>query len=247
MKRTLKPYEINHLRKFGIDPFAIEEYGEMPVEYITKKAEFYGRIFEVNENVLIPRIESEKIIDLALKLLEDKESVSFADVGCGSGILGITIAAELEKSHKQYSGILSDISKKALAIAKINATRILGGNSSKLKIIESDLFSDFEKQKFDLIAANLPYIPSLRIPELSESVKNFEPHKALDGGENGLFFIKKLLSEAFEFLKTDGRIILEVDDTHDESKISQTITKSWNVKILKDEFEKTRYWICRMK
>ena len=116
--RKFTALEINHLLKFGVDPFNLNlnKIKEMPVEYITGFSEFYGRVFEVNNKVLIPRIETERLIDLALNFVRLKKltKVKFCDVGTGSGVIGITFAKELEKRNIFFKATLSDISEDAL-------------------------------------------------------------------------------------------------------------------------------------
>lgn len=253
--RKFTPIEINHLLKYGFDPSRVTD--NRPVEYITCFAEFYGREFKVNKNVLIPRIETEDIIDLArLKIKGQKEKILFADIGTGSGAIGITFAAELIRIGQHFEGYLSDVSKAAISIAKYNSKNILNSINencftgkltpeSKIKIINSNLLENYPKTKqksFDLIIANLPYIPSSRINELDNSVKDYEPHNALDGGSDGLLYIRKLLSQAKNFLKPKGFIILEVDDSHTSS---QEFEKDWDIEIRSDQFEKNRFWILQ--
>src|SRR5260221_518330 len=221
--RQFTPYELNLLNRFGFDPdkAATDFPVDMPVEYITQKAEFRGLIFGVNENVLIPRIETEEMIDLALKNLpsilefrsSDFESLIFADVGTGSGCIGISFAVELQKMGRNFKGILSDNFNDAVETAINNVQNLLP--NSAIEVIKSDLLANYPAVKFDIIFANLPYIPEGRI--LQNSVQNFEPHSALFGGPDGLNYIREFLKQAKNFLANDGFIILEVDDTHTNS------------------------------
>jgi len=267
MTRKLKPREINHLQKHGIDPFDIND--NRPVEYITGFAEFFGRDFIVNDDVLIPRPETERIIDIALNHIDRKIKchaepveastfssskqthyfINFADVGCGNGAIGITFAKEFEKRNIDYSGILSDVSEKALQVAKSNIEAgrpfLPAGRSRRLQLIQSNLLSNYPKShKFDIIFANLPYIPSSRVHNLDSSVKDFEPHLALDGGEDGLTLIRQLLHQAKSYLKNYGIIILEVDDTHTDAS---AFGNDYEIEILKDENKKNRFWILKNK
>jgi release factor glutamine methyltransferase len=253
--RTWTPYEFNLLTKLGFDPIVLAETvdSNIPVEYITGKAEFRNLVFDVNSHVLIPRVETEEIVDIIINELRvtsyelsPNKIFSFADVGTGSGAIGISIAKEFLNRGVQFAGILSDISEESLDVAKQNATRILGHNSD-IKFAKSDLLSSYPKGlKFDLITANLPYIPSARIEMLDSSVKDFEPTLALDGGEDGLMYIKKLLRDAKSFLKKDGKIILEVDDSHDEN-VAKQFKNEWEIDVRKDQNEKVRFWICQSK
>ena len=113
-----------------------------------------------------------------------------------------------------------------------------------MKTFRSDLLSDISAQKFDLILANLPYIPSSRIAKLDPSVRDYEPHLALDGGEDGLKFIRKLSDQAPYYLNLNGTLLLEVDDTHDE-KVAEDFSGNWDIEIRSDQNHKIRYWICK--
>ena len=195
---------------------------QKPPEYTMEKAIFYGQEFIVSPDILIPRIETEEIINMV------PEPKIIADVGCGCGCIGITLA----KKFPDATVYLSDISEAALKIAR--------RNSKKETIITSDLLSHYPKNLyFDAIVANLPYIPTDRINKLPGSVKNFEPHLALDGGPNGTTLINKLLSQLPKHLKPGGLAILEIDDTHTLKDFK--IPKNFKAKIKKDQFGRNRF------
>lgn len=177
-----------------------------PVAYITSHKEFYGRDFMVTPDVLIPRPETEDLVELALKYAADTAPQRIIDVGCGSGCVGITL--KLERPALDVT--LSDISEKALAIAQQNATRL----RSDVKLTRSDLLLSPEIQKlrskcyFDLIVANLPYVSrAWKVsPELA-----YEPDQALFAKDNGLELIKRLIEQSLEYLHSNGQLILEAD------------------------------------
>lgn len=268
MQRKFNTYEFNWLIKHGVDPTKLDlkKVGSTPVEYLVGQAEFFGREFVVNKNVLIPRVETEQVIKIAIdhltlselrsdfpllqeRVVEDRVRLVFADIGTGSGCIGITFALELEKLGINYEGYLSDKSEKALDIASQNKEAL--SPSSNIEIFKSDLLEDYWKlearnSRLDVIFANLPYIPSNRIKKLDSSVKDFEPQKALDGGKDGLKYIKKLLIQAPKYLAPKGIVILEVDDSHDELRAASLELQDWNIKVLKDENEKVRFWICKI-
>ena len=235
-KRIFSVFEKNLLIKNKIDFNDIST--DMPVEYIVGKAQFYGNEFLVNGAVLIPRIETEEIIDLVLKY--KKNFATVADIGCGSGCIGITLFLQLKNIKKI---VLADISNFALEIAKKNAEILISKFALKhFSFIESNLFSKFPKNlKFDLIVANLPYIPHMRIKKLDKSVKDFEPIIALDGGEKGSVIINNLLKEIRDRLNNLGIAILEIDDTHNLSSFK--IDLGLKAKIIKDKFERNRFLI----
>jgi release factor glutamine methyltransferase len=180
----------------------------IPIAYILGYKEFYGRNFIVNKSTLIPRPESEEIINIVKKILPSTAynlpPTSLIDVGTGSGCLGITLKLEFPT----IDVALTDISPDALKIAKVNAKKL----SVDVKIIQSDLLSNYE-QKTDIIVANLPYVN----PEWKRSPEtNFEPDLALFADDNGMLLIKQLIDQASDILTTGGYLILESDPEQHE-------------------------------
>lgn len=222
----------------------------MPVEYVTGHCGFYGRDFFVDKRVLIPRVEEEDFIRLALTYLPSSfnlhpSTFSFADLGTGSGILGITLCKELLALGVQPIVYLSDISKDALKVTKRNVARLLQEEDlPRVNILKSDLFDNYPPDlKFDLIVANLPYIPSDRIPKLHSSVRDFEPHLALDGGADGLKLINKCVQRLPSRLKPRGTAILEIDETHRLSNFPKI--KNLTYQLEKDQFGKVRFLVVQ--
>ncbi len=254
-KRIFNPYELAQLAKHNISDFDLEkisqELGEkfldIPVEYITGFCEFRKQDFHVTRDTLIPRVETEEIIDLVFELLDQKE-ITFADIGTGSGVIGISFAKELLSKGISYKGYLSDVSQEALRVARNNAQVILGKQGSEnvnnIEFIESSLFEKFPEITCDVVFANLPYIPSKNIETLDVSVKNFEPVSALDGGHDGLDLIRILLNQVPAYLKPNGVVLLEVDDSHVDATEFLNI---WNVEIKHDQFGNNRFWILKIK
>jgi release factor glutamine methyltransferase len=254
--RKLSVQEKNHLIKFNPELLDNKEILETdtPVEYLTGKAEFYNNIFNVNQHTLIPRIETEKIIDLALSYTKDfKGIIKFCDIGCGSGAIGITFAIELLKRKIEFKGILSDISDEAINACRENLNLLkqyLGDKNPivLIQICQSDLFEKYNStEMFDLVFANLPYVPTARMKLLDDSVKNYEPHLALDGGESGAKIIFTFLDQAKKRVNFDSIILMEVDDTHDASfiELNKESLLDWKVEVINDEFGKNRFWVCR--
>ena len=241
-KRIFSPYERNQLQRWApeTDPNSI---GEAPIEYITGHVEFCGLDFLVTPDTLIPRIESEQIVIMALQYIEDQEPSHpvIADIGTGSGCLGLSLAVTLGKRQIPYTIFLSDISPKALKVADLNAQRLLH-SPENIFFQESNLLEDFPKIKFDLILANLPYIPTPNLNNLESSVKDFEPKIALDGGSKGNLFINALLSKLPQYLSQRGKAIFEINDTHDLDSFS--IPKNLSFKIENDCFQKPRFLVC---
>ncbi len=243
MKRLLSPYELNHLRRHGIDPEKIDEYGQMPVEYITGYAEIYRREFVVNQHVLIPRVEEEDLIHLALEQCPKIDSLVIADIGTGSGCLGISLFLELKKQGRQSRVYLSDISDQALDIARVNIERLIKGRDREsISVVRSDLFAAYPSGlQFDLIVANLPYIPSRSIASLDLSVRDYEPRLALDGGPDGLAVIKKFLEQVLHRMRKRGKIVIEVNETHQPNQLK--ILEKYVTEIHEDQFGKQRFWV----
>ena len=154
-----------------------------PLQYLTGKAEFYGLDFRVNPSVLVPRPETEILADRAIAIAGDYEKPAIADIGCGSGALAVTLGVHLTGA----SITAVDISPAALDIARRNAAR---HEALNIEFIQADLLTGLENRRFDIICANLPYVPSV------EAVVNrYEPQTALDGGTDGLDIIRRLLAQ----------------------------------------------------
>ena len=169
-----------------------------PVQYVTGSADFYGRSFEVNANVLIPRFDTENLVKAALDRTEDGAEV--LDLGTGSGCILITLCLE-----KKLKGTGVDISKEALAAAKKNAQTL----GASCEFMESDLFSNV-KGYFDTIVSNPPYIRTGEIAGLETQVRDHEPVTALDGGADGLDYYRRIIPEAKDHLKENGWLCLEI-------------------------------------
>ena len=176
-----------------------------PLQYITKKSEFYGREFFVNKKVLIPRPETEILIDIALEALKDEQKPYIIDVGSGSGCIGITLAAELANAK-----ILSlDISSDALSIAKKNANFYKLDN---IQFLELDFLKSKINKKANLIISNPPYISKRDFKNLMDDVKYFEPKIALTDFGDGLIFYKRFAEILPEFLRKNGLAIIELSN-----------------------------------
>lgn len=226
----------------------------MPVEYITGRAEFCDREFLVTPDVLIPRIETEELVVHSIKLVTslDKSEIMVADIGTGCGCIGITLYLELIKLGIRPTVYMSDTSEEVLEVAKKNISEFKKARPSSgrpgLIILQSDLLSGYPKDlKFDLITANLPYIPSARIPKLPESVKDFEPRSALDGGEDGAVLIRKLIKQSRKRLFSGGKIILEIDGTHSEKTFAIGTGKEFRIQMKQDQFGKNRFLVLYKK
>ena len=178
-----------------------------PVAYILNKKEFWNENYFVDKRVLIPRPETEILIELLLKKIKDKnKAYKVLDLGCGSGCLLISFLKEMRKSQ----GMGVDISSNALEVAKKNIE--LHNLNNRAKLMRLDLLTLHTKDKFDVIFSNPPYLSSSDYAKLSEDVKNFEPKQALVGGFNGVLYYKKIIALAQSALKKNGYLALELGD-----------------------------------
>jgi len=200
-----------------------------PLQHITGKQEFFGLEFEVNRDVLIPRPETELIVENAIEILRTKDNPRFGEVGVGSGCISISILRNLEKA----SAIGLDISEKALKVAGRNA-----GNhrvSERLDLRISDVFEVLNDEKFDLIVANPPYISSDEIAGLQTEVKDFEPLNALTDGADGFSIIRKIIEAAPRFLNSNGFLLMEIGFGQAEKVAAMIDREIWcEIEFLRD-------------
>ncbi|WP_061256220.1 peptide chain release factor N(5)-glutamine methyltransferase [Leptospira interrogans] len=234
-ERLLNETEKNAYRKR-----ILERSKNKPTAYITSQKAFYNSIFFVNENVLIPRPETEELVE---KVLSDfKGNIgeqNVLDLCTGSGCIGIS----LKLARKDWNITLSDISKEALEVATKNAIQILG-EEKHIQFLESDLFLSIPKEsKFNLIVTNPPYIPISDKAEMMKDVIDYEPHLALFL-ENPKDFLSSLIAQAHERLVEGGKLYMEILPSLSETIISDSIAKGWeNGKIEKDLSGKERFVI----
>ena len=213
-----KVLEENQFKKF-IDLFE-KRMNKMPMAYIFNEKEFMGFNFYVDENVLIPRPDTELIVEELIyhinKLTPKNKDLKVLDMCVGSGAIIIS-SAKLINDKGNVSLYAVDISKEALSISKKNALNL---NADNITFIQSDLFSsknlDPLKGKLDIIVSNPPYIKEDVIESLESDVKNFEPMIALSGGQSGMDFYNKIIEDSREFLKLDGILIFE--SGHDQAE-----------------------------
>lgn len=180
----------------------------IPLQHITGEQEFMGLNFRVNEHVLIPRQDTETLVEQALDLLKAKAApraegkYRFLDMCTGSGCILLSM---LFRARYPATGIGADISEKALAVARDNADAL----GMKADFIQGDLFENV-KGKFSMILSNPPYIPSAVIETLQEEVRLHDPREALDGKEDGLYFYRRIVKESREYLLAGGYLLLEI-------------------------------------
>ena len=174
-----------------------------PVAYLTNKKFFWNSEFFVTDDILIPRPDTELLVENVLSLTKQKNKISILDIGVGSGCILLSIL----KERQNFYGTGIDISKKCLNITKLNAINLK--ISSKLKLFKSNV-DKFNLGKYDLIVSNPPYIKTNKLKYLEKEVAKFEPRLALDGGLEGLSEIRKVIKKSSELIKKNGKFILEI-------------------------------------
>jgi release factor glutamine methyltransferase len=199
---SLRPLEGAELVK--LRDFVKRRRNREPIAYLRGTREFYGRPFKVDSRVLIPRPDTEALVETALERTAHVSlSMRLLDLCTGSGCVAISIARQRPTGQVTAT----DISAGALVVARENAYRLGAYN---VAFTEGDLFAAAPKQRFDVITANPPYIASNEIPELMPDVRDFEPRLALDGGADGLDFVRRILDGAPDYLEKDGVLAMEI-------------------------------------
>lgn len=191
-----------------------------PIAYIVGNREFMGLDFYVQEGVLIPRPDTEALVEEIIELCKDKKDLSLLDIGTGSGAITVSLAKYLNNADVKSF----DISEIALQIGKKNA--INNNVEDKIEFIKSDLFSAIKDTdiQFDVIVSNPPYIPRKDIETLHTQVKDYEPYNALEGGEDGLDFYRDITEQSVNYLKQNGILAYEVG--HDQAQDVAEIMKN---------------------
>ena len=189
-----------------------------PLQYIIKEWEFYGRTFKVSEGVLIPRPDTEILVEQCIMLMKEIENPKILDIGTGSGAVSITLAKELPDS--EVLGL--DISDEALKIAVENREL---NEALNLKFLKSDVFKNVRDKNYNLIVSNPPYIPMEEYNELMPEVKKYEPKMALTDGGDGYYFYRKISEESMDYLKNGGYLAFEVGYNQGET-VSQFMEKN---------------------
>jgi release factor glutamine methyltransferase len=174
-----------------------------PTQYITHRQEFYGRTFRVSPAVLIPRPETELLIETVLRLRPDPGL--FIDVGTGSGAIAVTLAIEA-RSSRSLIPVATDLSTEALVVAKANAQALGAG----VRLVKANLLAPFADEAADMIVSNPPYVPLTNLGSLQREVRDWEPHLALFAGSSGLAVYGRLIPEALRVLKPGGLLAVEL-------------------------------------
>lgn len=174
-----------------------------PLQYIVKEWEFYGYPIKVNGGVLIPRQDTEILVEQCIHLMKEKENPKILDIGTGSGAISIALAKEIHGSEVLGLDISDDALKVAVENRELN-------NVENLKFLKSDVFQHVKEKNYDLIVSNPPYIPMEEYEELMPEVKEYEPKMALTDGGDGYYFYRKISEESIDYLKNGGYLAFEV-------------------------------------
>jgi release factor glutamine methyltransferase len=206
--------------------------GREPLAYITGRKEFWSLDFGVTPAVLIPRPETELMVDVVLERARQLASsrLKIVDLGTGCGVIAVCLARELPKA--EISAV--DISRAALEVARANAER--HGVADRIRFLHGDLFAPLaeERESFDLIVANPPYVRSGDVATLEPEIRDWEPMAALDGGKDGLDFYRRIASHCRDYLTATGQVLLEIGDAMGESVAQIFATTA--------RFEETALW-----
>lgn len=255
--RLLMQYVLNETRQYVIvndmeqlDKAKEKQYFEkikilkkgIPIEHITHQKEFMKLNFFVDKNVLIPRQDTEILVEEVIKIAQKNNSKKILDLCTGSGAIAVSLAKYLPQS--EITAI--DISNEAIQIAKKNA--ITNNVENQITFINSDMFTNLNEEKFDIIVSNPPYIKTDIINNLDNQVKN-EPYIALDGGKDGLDFYKKIINESYAYLKCNGYLCLEIgfDQKIDVIELIENTTQFKETYSKKDLYDNDRIIITQIK
>ena len=234
---TNDEYKVSQKETSDYLNFILRRKHHEPLSYIIKRKEFWSLGFNVNHNVLIPRPETETIVEQVVRRFKGKGSLNILDIGTGSGCILLSILKELKNSY----GTGIDKSFKALTIAKKNSRKL--NLLQRAKFIHCDV-DNFNFGNYDVVVSNPPYICSRRIGYLGEDIKGFEPRMALDGGNNGLEIITKVIIKAKKLLKTRGHLFLEIGDG--QSRMVSSVLIKNGLRLVKNFFDYNKTIRCIM-
>jgi len=234
---TNDEYKVSQKETSDYLNFILRRKHHEPLSYIIKRKEFWSLGFNVNHNVLIPRPETETIVEQVVRRFKGKGSLNILDIGTGSGCILLSILKELRNSY----GTGIDKSFKALTIAKKNSRKL--NLLQRAKFIHCDV-DNFNFGNYDVVVSNPPYICSRRIGYLGEDIKGFEPRMALDGGSSGLETITKVIIKAKKLLKTGGHLFMEIGDG--QSRMVSSVLIKNGFRLVKKFFDYNKTIRCIM-
>ena len=234
---TNDEYKVSQKETSDYLNFILRRKHHEPLSYIIKRKEFWSLGFNVNHNVLIPRPETETIVEQVVRRFKGKGSLNILDIGTGSGCILLSILKELKNSY----GTGIDKSFKALTIARKNSRKL--NLLQRAKFIHCDV-DNFNFGNYDVVVSNPPYICSRRIGYLGEDIKGFEPRMALDGGSSGLETITKVIIKAKKLLKTRGHLFMEIGDG--QSRMVSSVLIKNGFRLVKKFFDYNKTIRCIM-
>ena len=209
-----------------------------PIAYLIEKKDFWNSEFEIKKDILIPRPDTEIVVDQVLKITRNKNKLRILEVGVGSGCIILSIL----KEKKDFYGIGIDISKKCISLSKINALKL--NLSNRIKFLKYNV-DNFSYGKYDLIVSNPPYINQFDLKYLEKDVVNFEPKLALDGGIDGLSEIRKVINKSSNLIKKNGKLILEIGFNQKNKVKNLLINKGFYInQVVKDFAKNDRCIVC---
>ena len=227
---TRRNEEVGITHKAIFDKALADRADGEPVQYITNNACFFGYDFFVNESCLIPRVDSEILVENALTDCKI-DKIKVLDLCCGSGCLGLSFAKQIAEKNRKYELTMLDISTNAIQIARLNAQKL----GIKAKFVVADILQGLTlDERFDVIFCNPPYIETAEIANLDKQVKDFEPKLAIDGGEDGLKFYRAVAGNLKSIMAKSGKAYFEIG--YNQGKTASVIfkTKGFDVDVKKD-------------
>ena len=204
-----------------IDEYLRRRADREPLQYIRGTQEFYGFEFEVTPDVLIPRPETEMLVERAVKILSEVKEPLILDIGTGTGCIPISIL----RCIPDAAGTAADISPEALAVAARNLER--NGVAGRLKLVRSDLFAKIPPTNFDIIISNPPYVPEKDLAHLQPEVRDHEPHVALTDGSDGVSIIERIIKDSRHYLAPGGVLLIEMGFGQSERVLEMAIGNGW--------------------
>src|SRR6056297_1115928 len=230
-ERPLDSQELSRIRKY----LKKRTQGQ-PIQYVLGYTEFYGYKFEVNSDVLIPRPETELIVERIVKNYKKKEGLKILDIGTGSGNIIISLVKELPKA----SGLGLDVSKEALETANKNSK--INNTESDIEFIQMDILNEIpDRGKFDILVSNPPYISAEKYEELAPHVKDHEPEWALKPEQDELIFYRRIHNISDRIIKPGGLLALEIGGTYQEKSVTDIFSEKFNkIEILEDYQKESR-------
>ena len=220
---------INKRELTNFNKYLIRRSNKEPIAYLLGEKEFWSKKFFVNKDTLIPRPETELLVEKLVSIYKEKK-ITILDIGTGTGCIIASILSELKNSN----GTAVDISREAIFVAKKNACKFK--LSDRIRFLHKP-FEELYGKKFDLIVSNPPYIKRMEIKNLSDDIKKFEPRMALDGGNDGLDLIKKVIYKSKEILKINGTLALEIGDEQIKKVSKILIDNKFRIKCVIKDYE----------